>query len=255
MVIRWLTLVIVVMNILFNFTYPFFTNLVSVKEVSDAHPSLMSPAPYTFSIWSLIYFAFLIYSVLQLKPSNRQKNIFDLLSGHLLIINLCCSGWLLLYTQNWIGLSLLLNFLACIIAYRAFRNAYLAVHYRNHNLWLQFPFSLIAGWLTVAVGANLAVFLKHLGWHAGFGDTGLALLFMSLMCVLAFTISIRSYSLVYPGAIAWGLIGIAVARQGDHFMLSNACILMSAVLIIAVFIAGLYRKFRVNKSLEEQMEF
>ena len=43
----------------------------TTAEISDRYPTLVTPAGYVFSIWSLIYLALLIFSVYQALPSQR----------------------------------------------------------------------------------------------------------------------------------------------------------------------------------------
>ena len=43
----------------------------TVGSISDAYPTLLTPAGYAFAIWSLIYSGLLVFSGVQLLPSRR----------------------------------------------------------------------------------------------------------------------------------------------------------------------------------------
>src|SRR5665647_1322355 len=50
-------------------------NNISTKEVSDLYPNLFTPAPYTFSIWAVIYLALAGFVIYQINPPHRGKGI------------------------------------------------------------------------------------------------------------------------------------------------------------------------------------
>src|SRR5436190_21071037 len=50
-------------------------NGVTPAMISERHPSLITPAGYAFSIWSLIYLWLVAFSIYQLISDGRFKNI------------------------------------------------------------------------------------------------------------------------------------------------------------------------------------
>jgi benzodiazapine receptor len=46
---------------------------VTSADVSNMHPTLITPAGFTFAIWGIIYTLLLLFTVYQLLPKNRNK--------------------------------------------------------------------------------------------------------------------------------------------------------------------------------------
>ncbi|MEM1008171.1 MAG: tryptophan-rich sensory protein, partial [Myxococcota bacterium] len=48
-------------------------NGLSQRELSELYPIMLTPAPFVFSIWGIIYLGLLIYTILQLMPPFRDN--------------------------------------------------------------------------------------------------------------------------------------------------------------------------------------
>lgn len=46
---------------------------VETGAISDKYPTLITPAGYAFTIWSLIYFGLLAFSIYQLLPAKIER--------------------------------------------------------------------------------------------------------------------------------------------------------------------------------------
>ena len=89
-----------------------------VGEVSNNYSSLFTPAPITFAIWGLIYFSLLCFSVYHIlkawkrpvaEPANQDTHR---IGPWFIINNLATAAWLIAWTNERIGLSVLLIFSA-----------------------------------------------------------------------------------------------------------------------------------------------
>ncbi|HEV8590538.1 MAG TPA: hypothetical protein VGQ55_00430, partial [Pyrinomonadaceae bacterium] len=46
---------------------------VTPEFISSSHPTPLTPAPYVFTIWSLIYLGMIAFSILQIMPAHIAR--------------------------------------------------------------------------------------------------------------------------------------------------------------------------------------
>ncbi|PTQ81404.1 hypothetical protein C8U37_1221 [Trichococcus patagoniensis] len=69
----WINAILLIFTLIVNGMGAFgVINGLSQKEVSDMYPTLITPAPSTFSIWSIIY-TFLIISIIVMIFKNQDS--------------------------------------------------------------------------------------------------------------------------------------------------------------------------------------
>ena len=49
----------------------------SVKEISDKYPTYLTPAPYAFSIWGLIYFFLAVFAIYQIRAKSFENELIN----------------------------------------------------------------------------------------------------------------------------------------------------------------------------------
>jgi len=243
----------IVLNIAFNFVYP-VTGVATVADVTRNYPALFTPASYAFIIWAVIYIGFFIYGVVQLLRGQRHFPIYDRLSVPVILIQLLLSAWIVFYTRNQIGTSVFILGLALFVSCYAFRKAYLAVQYRDYNLWLQFPFSLLAGWLTVALAANVFIYMHYLGWSINMEEGTLSTMTIVGCGLIGFVVSRYTYSLLYPAVISWGIIAVSVQTQHEHPSLSATALTTSIILLVLTLFTSVFRKIPARKEVSHHLD-
>src|SRR5688572_14466048 len=77
---------------------------VTPKTISDAYPTVLTPADYAFSIWSLIYLGLLAFSVFQLMAGNETR-FRHVRSLYIASCVLNCA-WIFAFHSDQIGASL-----------------------------------------------------------------------------------------------------------------------------------------------------
>ena len=75
-------------------------------SISDRYPTLITPADYSFTIWSLIYLGMAAFSVYQLLPANLSR-FRSLRSMYITTCALNC-GWLYFWLNGQIAVCLIL---------------------------------------------------------------------------------------------------------------------------------------------------
>jgi benzodiazapine receptor len=242
--LRWLTLLVVIANIVFNGVYDRFFDLPSIGEASKYYNDLFTPSGYVFSIWLLIYLSFLIFSIRQLVPPPRKRRVYAELSLPLIAANVLASLWILAFTSGMLVLSLIiiLTMLACAIY--MFRKSVHAHFVLKHTAWLPVPFSLFFGWISVAMLANSAVLLTS----NGLMDQYITIVFIVLATLAGAGISLKYGNAIYPAVIAWAASGIWAARRVDFPMIATTALfamVINLVFIVISFIRSHIKKLAV----------
>ena len=200
--------------------------------ISDKYPTLVTPAGYAFSIWSLIYLGLIAFSIYQLLPGNVAR-FRAFRSLYIFTCALNCA-WLYFWHGEQIVICFVIILALCVtllvISYLLREPESLA------DAWLaKAPFGIYAGWVTAATAVNFAVMLKYL--RAELSPTVENLLAVVLiLLVTGIAIAVRLYlkNYFYPLAIAWALTAIAVNQSGK-----TAIVVACAIGVVACLIASL----------------
>ncbi len=184
---------------------------VTPDVVSAKYPTLLTPAGYAFSIWSLIYLGLIAFSVFQFSAANlaRYRPVRTL---YILSCVLNCA-WIYFWHREQIGicLALILMLLATLLLIeirlkgcRSFAETWLQ----------QAPFGIYFGWVTAATLVNSVVFLKFIAAPVASSPI-LASVLILAAAGFAVIVRVKLSNFFYPLAIAWALTAIAVKQSGN----------------------------------------
>lgn len=218
-------------------------------DISDAYPSLFTPAGFTFSIWGVIYLLLGAHVLYQLglfrgsPDTAEQSALLNRVGALFAISSLANTAWVFAWHYDNIPLStvLITVILVCL--------ALIVTTLRSANLtgrrrWLiGVPFSVYFGWTTVAVVANITVLLVSRGWDGfGLADSTWAVIMVLVAMVIGATTMLRNRDVAYGLVLIWAYIGI-FARQtsaggldGRYPQINTA---VAAALVIFVIAAAL----------------
>ena len=197
--------------------------------ISAKYETLVTPAGYAFSIWTVIYVGLVAFSVFQLLPSNvaRFRPVRTL---YIFTCALNCA-WLYFWHQDQIVVCFVIIVALCVALFAI--NAIIREPESTADAWIaKGTFGLYFGWVTAAMLVNFSIMLKFLS--VAVPETPLAVVLILLAAVLAVLVRIRLTNYFYPLAIAWALTAIAVKQSGQ-----TAVVVASAVGVIACLIASL----------------
>ncbi len=170
-------------------------------ELSALHPTLFTPAGFTFAIWGLIYLLLITFTTYLAwgiyQEDTKAEKIIQQIGPWFIVSSIANMSWILLWHSQLIGLSLLVMIVLWLSVFKLYTTV-------DQN-WLEdtvettfavcIPFSIYLGWISVATIANTSVFLLDFGWE-GFG------------------IPFEIWTMIMLGII--GLIGMFVLfREGD----------------------------------------
>lgn len=221
--------------LLFNYlsnVLPF--NNLTQRDLSLIYPVLITPAPYVFSIWALIYLSLIAFSVYQALPGYREHPLLKAVG--LLFAASCLFNilWLFAWHYQQVGWSMIimLFLLLTLITIYLRINAIESEKSIYAFLLVRFPFSLYLGWISVASIANLNVLLFDLGWLGV--ETG-GVIFTMLMIIIAAIIALTVFTMkrdfIYVFVFIWAFIGIGARHGTDVIMITLTAWLAAAAIL------------------------
>lgn len=210
----------------------------TMATISAKYQNLFTPSGYAFSIWGLIYLGLLGF-VIYLGPFTKATAIKEkicLQIGWWFVIScvvncLWVLAWLYEYTFITILLMLLL-FVSLLLIIRN-TNQVLEKSDSGTTIFLRVPFYIYSGWISVALIANIAAYLKKIGWNGfGISETVWTILMFAVAALLHVMMIWKRNMPVFAMEAVWALIAIAYANYQLNYSVYIAAI------ITTVFIAG-----------------
>lgn len=196
------------------------------------------PADYAFAIWAPIYLGFLTFAVFQALPAQRDNPRFAATRLWLAGSALLNAAWGAVFNNLLFGLSavvIVVMLAVALVMHRTMGIGRMKVY--GVERFVRFPFSLYAGWLTVATIVNVAGVLAVNGWD-GFGISypvwGVVMLLVAAAIVV--TTRLRWRDPVYGGVLMWACVGVIVARAEVPLVAVTAGVV--GLTVLATFVPG-----------------
>jgi len=242
-VLRWLNLFAVIATIVFNtLANALPLNNLTTGEISDRFQVYFVPAGYVFSIWGLIYLALAAFAVYQLLPGELGNKRIQRIGYLFIASSIANISWLFFWHYEMFPLTVvaMLVLLVSLIAIYLRLDIGRTGASSREKWFLDTPFSLYLGWITVATIANITTYLDYIGWEGwGIAPETWAVLLLIIAGIVAALVTLTRHDAVYMGVIVWALAGIAV-KQADTAVVANTAWVMTAaagvLLVLAVFV-------------------
>ncbi|OBR65496.1 hypothetical protein A7K91_10605 [Paenibacillus oryzae] len=211
---------------------------ITTKELSDRYYTLLTPAGYAFSIWSVIYLllgGFIVYQFGRTAAGSSWSRAI----GLPFIIS--CVGnmaWLLLWHFQQIELSLaamLLLLVSLIFIYST------VMHILSPTVgerWLvRLPFSIYLGWISVATIVNVSIVLKKNNWSGwGLTEASWAVIMLCVGTLLAVLASYRYRNVWYPLVFVWAYVAIGIEHKETAPVYYSALALAALLLLYCLYL-------------------
>lgn len=212
-----------------------YVNGVTPAEISDALPTVITPAGYAFSIWSLIYLGLIAFSVYQALPGNLER-FRGVRTLYIASCVLNC-GWIYFWHHGYVGIcAILIVALAGVLI--TITSLFRVATTVSEAIFVKATFGLYAGWVTVASIVNIFVYLKSVGSDAAQSVWfGIAAVIIATAAAIGVTWKLANY--LYPLAVAWALTAIAVNQSGKTGLVVACsggvimCLLLATSFILA----------------------
>jgi len=208
-----------------------------------ADATLLTPAAWAFSIWSLIYALLVAYVVWQwVVPGNRVNSRIAWLVVGSMLLN---AAWLVVARAGWVWLSVVVILaLAVDLALLVLRLGERTPSSRVERIVVDGTFGVYLGWVSVASVANITTALVTSGVQP---PTPLAELLAVVALALAAVLG-GVYAFRFGGrwaialAMSWALVAIAIGRlTGPLYSVATAVAALAAAGLILL-LTGLARR-------------
>jgi translocator protein len=206
-------------------------------QVSDANPTLITPAGYVFSIWGIIYVLLGIFAIYQALPKNKDRPFQKQISFFFILSCIANIVWLFAwqYEQLPISVGLMLILLASLIAIYQRVGIGKTKTSIKEKLAIHLPFSVYLGWITIATIANISATLVNVGWDgAGLDPTTWAIIIVAVALLITMLSLALRKDIPYALVIIWALVGISAKQTPNQTIVT---LTQASAIIIAVAIA------------------
>jgi len=207
-------------------------------EISDRFQVYFVPAGYVFAIWFFIFLGWIIFSIYQSLPSQKENPRLRRLGYLFAISNIVNAIWLFMWHYNFFGVSVLvmLTLLGLLIA------SYVRLDVNRSSAkgaewWsVDLPFSIYLGWITVATVANITSWLYSIGWN-GFGIAApvWAVIMIVVASIVGLLMTLARKDAAYLFVLIWSFIGIAVKQADTALVANTAWIGAGAMFVLAIY--------------------
>lgn len=207
----------------------------STGQISNQFKVYFTPSGYVFAIWGIIYIALLAFCVYQLLPRRRDNPRLEALGYWFALTGVLNCAWLFAWHYRAFVLSLVIMLallFTLIICYRQLRVSHVACG-MGDRWFIEAPFSLYLGWISVATIANASAVLWFVEWSAwGIAPQVWTAIMLGVATVLSVYMVWRHRDVVYPLVLTWAFVGIA-HRQSGPTALPDPGLVVSAAWIAA----------------------
>jgi hypothetical protein len=221
----------------------------STGDISDAYPNLFAPAGPAFAIWGLIYILLGAYVFYQfVKKDQKTEDLIQKINPLFVATSLANISWIFAWHYDYIGLSVLIMvaLLVLLIKIADILRTEQFASLAKFFVWA--PFSVYFGWITVALIANITVFLVSIGWNGlGIDD----FVWMCIILLVGALIGILrmhkdnniAYGLVLVWAYSWILFKhISAGGFGGQYQSVIATVSVCIVLFVLFIGRMVYNK-------------
>lgn len=218
----------------------------TMKVISDRYANYFTPAGYAFSIWGLIYLGLLgfgCYSLIKRKQPEVETILNKI--GWLFVLSCAANSfWVMAWLSDYIGASvvIMIVLLLSLIAIISRTRMELDAHPLKEYVLIYWPFALYAGWITVALIANVSAYLTKINWDGmGISENYWAVIMIATAGLVNIIMILSRNLREFASVGIWALFAISVRnhqQQGTE-MVVYACYITIFAILIFIIINGM----------------
>lgn len=211
----------------------------SVGEISDKYDNLFTPAGYAFAIWGVIYFLLVVFVIYQWVAWIKQRDdeYLNRTGIWFILSNLANAAWIIVWTSDMIGLSLVLIIFLFIsllvLVFRLRLEVWDAPVRIIAFVW--WPVCIYIGWIVAASLANFASYTVSINPENGIALQPGWAIFMIVAALLIYVLFIYFRNMREAAIVGvWALIAIAVKQFDVAVSVSYVAITASVILLVYI---------------------
>lgn len=185
----------------------------SAGEFAGDGNSTLRAAPYAFSIWSVIYAGLIAYAVWQALPRDAGDPLLAQIASPSIVAISGCGLWIIASSADWKWASVAIIVVSAATLTLALIRLVPARAALSERLFVWWPLSLLAGWLTIASAINVLTVLTATGLIGGTSAVIAGYIGVGAVVVIALMVLHAARLPVYGVPIAWGLVAVWVAEK------------------------------------------
>lgn len=229
----------------------------TMKTMSDKYFNYFTPAGYAFSIWGLIYLGllgFVFYTGRGLFKKDVEEPLLGKVGWWFVLSCVANSLWVIAWLYDYTGMSVLLMvvILASLLKIIVNLRMELDEHPFIKYLLVFWPFALYAGWISVALIANIAAFLTKINWDGwGISDLSWTIIMICIAGLINIIMirmrNLREYALVG----IWALLAISVSNSSsqENESIVYTCYIVGLIIFVFLAINGLKNRHRTFRKM------
>jgi len=214
----------------------------TMATISAKYQNLFTPAGYAFSIWGLIYlglFGFVIYFGPFTKQTIEKDRVILNIRWWFVISCLANSVWVITWLYDYTFCTILLMILLFVSLLKIIKLTQDDVSKSTSHkyVYLKIPINIYAGWISVALIADVAAYLTKIGWNGfGISNTVWTLIMFGIALLIHLFMIWRCHIPVFGLAAVWALIAIAVANKIVNATVYTFAVIVAVIVLLNVII-------------------
>ena len=211
----------------------------TIGNVSDQYQNLFTPAGYAFSIWGVIYLllaGFVFYTGRSLfNPSKNKADDFVLKIGWWFVIScLANCAWIVTWLYGFTGISVLVLLVAFISLLIVLVQALKYNSSIAQKWFINFPFQIYAGWVSVALIAAIAAWLTKINWSAfEISEEKWSVVMICIATIIHLLMTWKKNAPIFAFVAVWALIAIAIANKEESHKIYITALIAAGIIFIS----------------------
>lgn len=186
---------------------PYLIGGMTQADISNMFSTSVTPAGFTFAIWSLIYLSWIVAGIYVAFFQKWKKKIETTLLITFSLAIALTAVWLIPWGNIWIGTALLLMFIILWLLIFAFSRS------RDTHILLQSSIHITLWWITMATALNITVWIRFLGIDLGAPwDLYYAIFALGSLLLIVSSLQCRYKTYIVSGVFLWTLLGVWIAH-------------------------------------------
>lgn len=203
-----------ILTILFNILANLLPlNNIDTKTISDSFvDSYFIPAGYVFSIWGIIYLAWLAFSIYIFTVKDQKTNqIIRSIAPAYVISGVLNSFWLVAWHYQYFLASVVIIVLLLLSLIYIYEKLKHLPYSKKNRLLIKAPFSLYLAWISVATIANISNYLSLTQPNLiGINGEIWGLIMIVVAGILGGFAALKQKDIIFGLVVIWAVIGIAI---------------------------------------------